>query len=51
MELIEITPGIGLDRDILQHMGFKPIMKYIRQMDPGIFREIWDCLAGAMQQG
>ncbi|MDD2480157.1 MAG: acyl CoA:acetate/3-ketoacid CoA transferase, partial [Victivallaceae bacterium] len=24
LELIEIAPGIDLDRDILGHMGFKP---------------------------
>ena len=39
LELIEIAPGIDLDKDILDLMGFKPIMKTPpRLMDPRIFK-------------
>ncbi len=39
LELIEIAPGIDLERDILDLMGFKPIMNTPpRLMDPRIFK-------------
>jgi propionate CoA-transferase len=39
LELIEIAPGIDLERDVLQLMGFEPIMnKPPRMMDPRIFK-------------
>lgn len=39
MELIEIAPGIDLERDILAHMEFKPVIKNSpAQMDPRIFQ-------------
>lgn len=38
LELIEIAPGVDLEKDILAHMEFKPIMKNIRLMDARIFR-------------
>jgi propionate CoA-transferase len=38
MELIEIAPGIDVDRDILAHMDFKPIVRIPKIMDPRIFR-------------
>jgi propionate CoA-transferase len=38
-ELIEIAPGIDLQRDILEQMDFEPIMRAPpRPMDPRIFR-------------
>jgi propionate CoA-transferase len=37
LELIEIAPGIDLDRDILGHMGFRPIIRDVRVMDPVLF--------------
>ena len=38
MELIEIAPGIDLERDILEKMEFKPIIsENLRKMDPSIF--------------
>ncbi len=40
LELIEIAPGVDLDRDILAHMGFTPaIAPELRLMREGIFRE------------
>ncbi|HVN70990.1 MAG TPA: acyl CoA:acetate/3-ketoacid CoA transferase, partial [Desulfomonilia bacterium] len=38
MELIEVAPGIDIEKDILYHMAFKPIMKSkTRLMDERIF--------------
>jgi propionate CoA-transferase len=39
LELIEIAPGIDLQRDILDQMEFKPIIENVTQMDPRIFRD------------
>jgi propionate CoA-transferase len=39
MEVIEIAPGIDLDRDILARMAFRPIVKNPRLMDQRLFRE------------
>lgn len=40
LELIEVAPGIDLDRDILAHMAFRPaISDNLREMDPRIFDE------------
>ncbi len=38
MELIEIAPGIDLEKDILAHMTFKPIVSNPRPMNPLIFK-------------
>jgi propionate CoA-transferase len=38
MELTEIAPGIDLERDILAHMSFKPIVRDPKPMDERIFR-------------
>ena len=38
MELIEIAPGIDLEKDILPHMSFKPIVRNPREMNPLIFK-------------
>ena len=38
VELIEIAPGIDPERDILPHMGFRPIMRDPRPMNPLIFK-------------
>jgi propionate CoA-transferase len=37
LELIEVAPGIDIERDILAHMDFKPIIKEPVPMDKRIF--------------
>ena len=39
MELIEVAPGVDIERDILAQMGFTPIVRNVRPMDPRIFRD------------
>ena len=40
VELIEIAPGMDLERDVLAHMGFRPIISpKLREMDGRIFRD------------
>lgn len=39
MELIEIAPGIDLEKDVLAHMEFTPIMKNVKLMDSRIFED------------
>ena len=36
LELAEAAPGIDVERDILAHMEFQPIVKDVRPMDPRI---------------
>jgi propionate CoA-transferase len=38
MELTEVAPGIDIERDILAHMKFKPIVREPKPMDGRIFR-------------
>ena len=38
IELIEVAPGIDIDRDILAHMEFRPIIRDPQPMDARIFR-------------
>jgi propionate CoA-transferase len=39
MELAEIAPGIDIERDIIAHMDFKPIIRHVATMDVRIFRD------------
>jgi len=40
LRLIEIAPGIDLERDILAHMGFTPLIaEPLVTMDPSLFRD------------
>ena len=38
LELTEVAPGIDIDRDILAHMAFRPIIGQVREMDSRLFR-------------
>lgn len=51
LELLEIAPGIDLDKDVLAHMQFKPIIRNLRFMDAGLFREHWGQLGAILEQG
>lgn len=45
MTVIEIAPGIDLQRDILDHMGFVPkVAKDLKTMDVELFQEDWSGL-------
>jgi propionate CoA-transferase len=39
LELIEVAPGIDVERDILAHMDFRPTINKPTPMDPRIFRD------------
>lgn len=39
MELIEVAPGIDIEKDILAHMDFKPIVNDPAMMDARIFQD------------
>ena len=42
LELIEIAPGIDLEKDILGQMDFKPVISPdLKLMDAGLFEENW----------
>ena len=45
LELLEVAPGIDLERDILAHMDFRPLMRDVKPMEAGIFRAEWGQLA------
>ena len=47
LELIEMAPGVDLQRDILAHMEFAPIVQNVKAMDRGIFNAQWGGLATA----
>jgi propionate CoA-transferase len=38
LELIEIAPGIDIERDVLAHMAFEPVVREPKLMDARIFR-------------
>ncbi|MGY2048010.1 acyl CoA:acetate/3-ketoacid CoA transferase [Methylobacterium sp. JK268] len=37
LELIEVAPGLDVDRDVLAHMNFQPLVRSVRTMDPRLF--------------
>lgn len=37
LELIEVAPGIDIDKDILAHMAFKPIIRDVKPMPAHVF--------------
>jgi len=39
IELIEVAPGIEIERDILPHMDFRPVIRNVMPMDPRLFRD------------
>jgi propionate CoA-transferase len=47
LELTEVAPGIDVERDVLAHMAFRPIVRDVRLMDARIF---FDAPMGLRQQ-
>ena len=39
LELIEVAPGIDIEKDVLAYMDFKPIVKDVKLMDARIFED------------
>lgn len=48
LELIEIAPGIDLQKDILDQMDYEPIIKDVKLMPAEIFNEKWGGLSEIM---
>ncbi len=49
LELTEVAPGVDIERDVLAHMDFKPIMRDVQRMDEGLLRPTWGGLAAIME--
>ncbi|MEN6572274.1 MAG: CoA-transferase [Anaerolineaceae bacterium] len=51
VELVEIAPGVDLERDILAHMDFKPLISsQLAKMDARLFREEMMQMAADLQK-
>jgi propionate CoA-transferase len=51
LELIEVAPGIDIERDILPHMAFKPHIHKPVPMNPRLFQDgTMDLLADLLNQ-
>ncbi|MEY2632376.1 MAG: hypothetical protein RIR00_1030 [Pseudomonadota bacterium] len=48
LELQEIAPGIDIERDILPHMAFPPLIRDVRTMEAGLFQPHWGQLAAEL---
>lgn len=50
LTLIEIAPGIDLEKDVLGQMGFRPeISPDLKTMDPALFQEHWGKLGETLR--
>jgi propionate CoA-transferase len=49
LHLLEVAPGIDIERDVLAHMAFRPIIGEVTLMDPRIFRSKPMGLAAVLQ--
>jgi propionate CoA-transferase len=39
IELVEVAPGVDIDKDILAQMEFRPVIRKVAPMDPRLFQE------------
>ena len=37
VELIEVAPGVSVERDVLAHMDFAPLVRNVRPMPAALF--------------
>ncbi len=50
LTLIEIAPGIDLEKDVLDQMGFRPeVSPDLKTMDPALFEEHWGKLGETLR--
>jgi len=50
MTIVEIAPGVDLEKDVLAHMGFTPkVADDLKLMDAALFQEDWDALPGILK--
>lgn len=50
IQLIELAPGVDLQKDVLDQMDFAPIIGEYKMMPPEIFREIWGGLKAHIEK-
>ncbi len=50
LQLIEVAPGIDIDRDILAHMGFMPRIETVKIMDACLYQPQAMALAAALRE-
>lgn len=48
--LIEVAPGIDVERDVLAQMDFRPIVGEVKPMDEALFRPVWGQLKHLVSQ-
>lgn len=48
LELVEVAPGVDVQRDVLDHMDFMPIVRDVKTMDPALFQPVWGGLKAAL---
>lgn len=44
LERTEIAPGIDLERDVLAHMDFVPLMRDVKVLNAALFQPVWGLL-------
>ncbi|MFT3871450.1 MAG: CoA-transferase [Nocardioides sp.] len=47
VELVEVAPGIDIRTDVIEHMGFTPLVRNVKPMDAGLIAAAQSLTAGA----